>query len=165
MVQPLVWKQVNLEFPAKSWRRLRFSQHLREGIPESGNRIGESPEAGLLFWYGFHPHLVYEGETEKMIEEIVVNMSVWEKKGTEKERDMLTIWSVLDKNYQWAMKSNCQLLLKSSVLILCMFFVAYKQRNQRFMHKILHDYECNICFIWQCLQLMCSWNLLAMLPS
>ena len=24
------------------------------------------------FWYGFHPHLEYEGETEKMIKEIVV---------------------------------------------------------------------------------------------
>ena len=38
-----------LEFLRKSWRRFRFSQRLREGIPELGGRIGESPEAELLF--------------------------------------------------------------------------------------------------------------------
>ena len=37
------------EFPAKSWRRLGFSQHLWEGIPESRGRVGESPEAKLFF--------------------------------------------------------------------------------------------------------------------
>ena len=48
MVQSLVWKQVSLEFPMKSWRRLRFSQHLRDGIQESGGRVGESSEAELV---------------------------------------------------------------------------------------------------------------------
>ena len=45
----------------------------RENIPESGARAGENKTwSQTAFWYGFHPHLEYKGETEKMIEEIVV---------------------------------------------------------------------------------------------
>ena len=45
---------------------------MREVIPESGGRVGESCEVELLFCMVFHPHFECDGETEKMTEEIVV---------------------------------------------------------------------------------------------
>ena len=65
---------MSLEFRAKSRRKLRFSQRRREVIAEPEGRVGESPEARLLFLggYSFNLRLEYEGETEKIIEEIVL---------------------------------------------------------------------------------------------
>ena len=52
MVQSLVWKQVSLEFPAKSRRRLRVSQHLRSVFQTLGPELKKDLKPSyFLVWF------------------------------------------------------------------------------------------------------------------